>query len=193
MCENKKTSWLLTPYLWHQATKDCEASTDTLCLLELSLAETFPHDAVFSYTLQLWRKEVSYWWNSYPPIPPGVSHLAEDFILFKTRDHCSHPGLASSNPRIICVSTASSGMLPRSCLVLLFFSLCSFFLPWSFKLIAPSLSSVFKCLKEQFDGLREPSSGTALSLLNSYHSLTSASHKFGIQFGTGYFSFPYVH
>lgn len=34
--------------------------------------------------------------------PPIVSHLAEDLILFKARYHCSHPGLASPSPWIIC-------------------------------------------------------------------------------------------
>lgn len=48
------------------------------------------------------RHSLSYRPNSSSPIPVGVSHLAEDFILFKTRNHCSQPGLASSNPRIIC-------------------------------------------------------------------------------------------
>ncbi|KAK2528738.1 hypothetical protein Q9966_009707 [Columba livia] len=48
----------------------------------------------------------------------------------------------------------------------------------------PISVSVFKCLKDQFDGLIEPSSDTGLSLLNSYCSLTSASQKSGIQFGT---------
>lgn len=101
-CENKKSCCLLPPCPWPQATEDFEVTTGTLLFVELSLAETFHHDVAPSYILQLWRKEMSYWPNTSSPIPPGVSHLAEKFILFKTRDRYSHPGLASSNPRIIC-------------------------------------------------------------------------------------------